>query len=68
MTFKQLCDSGIKIEDAINNGHLDRNEGKPRQKKTFRVANGSSKPSNPANMGAVLSTIQSSSQTQKKIL
>jgi hypothetical protein len=29
MTFEQLCDSGIKIEDAINNGHLDCNEGNP---------------------------------------
>ena len=30
---KEKTDSGMRIEDAINNGSLDCNEGKPQQKK-----------------------------------
>ena len=65
MTFEQLCDSGIKIEDAINNGHLDYNEGKPQQKKTFGVTNGNSKPSNSANVSAVYPPYNAANQAPK---
>ena len=28
MDFKQLCNSGMRIEDAIDNGQLDKREGR----------------------------------------
>ena len=33
-SFGELCDCGIRIEDAINNGQLDKGESKPPTKKT----------------------------------
>ena len=37
MDFEQLCNSGMRIEDAIHNGWIDKNEGKifAPTKKTF---------------------------------
>ena len=34
-SFVELCDCGIRIEDAINNGQLEKGESKPPTKKTF---------------------------------
>ena len=53
MDFVQLCNSGMRIEDAINNGQLDKREGRisAAPKKTFES---SSKASNiQANINAV---------------
>ena len=33
-SFGELCDCGIRIEDAINNGQLEKGESKPPTKKT----------------------------------
>jgi hypothetical protein len=65
MTSEKLCDSRIKIEDAINNGHLDHNEGKTQQKKIYEVNNGSSKPSNPTNVSAIYPQYNAANQAPK---
>ena len=35
-SFGELCDCGTRIEDAINNGQLEKSESKPPIKKTYR--------------------------------
>ena len=34
-SFGELCDYGTRIEDAINNGQLEKGENKPPIKKTY---------------------------------
>ena len=34
-SFGELCDCGTRIEDAINNGQLEKGESKPLTKKTY---------------------------------
>ena len=34
-SFGELCDGGTRIEDAINNGQLEKGERKPPIKKTY---------------------------------
>ncbi|XP_050258943.1 uncharacterized protein LOC126703933 [Quercus robur] len=34
--FRELCDCGTRIEDALNNGQLEKGESKPPTKKTWR--------------------------------
>jgi hypothetical protein len=53
MDFKQLCNSGIRIEDTIDNGQLDKREGKifAHAKKTF--GSSSKAPNVQANINAV---------------
>ena len=53
MNFEQLNDYGLKLKDTINIGLLDRNEGKPQQKKIFRGTNVSVKSFNPASVSTV---------------
>lgn len=53
MNFEQLNDYGLKLEDTINSGLLDRNEAKPQQKKTSRGTNVSIKSFNPASVSTV---------------
>jgi hypothetical protein len=36
MNFKQLCDCGTSIEDAMENGKIEKNEGRATSKKVFR--------------------------------
>ncbi|KAK9998030.1 hypothetical protein SO802_017633 [Lithocarpus litseifolius] len=35
-SFGELCECGTRIEDAINNGKLEKSESKPQIKKTYR--------------------------------
>jgi hypothetical protein len=35
MDFEQLCDSGMRIEDAMENGKIEKNEGRATYKKTY---------------------------------
>jgi hypothetical protein len=35
MNFEQLCDCGTRIEDAMENGKIERNEGRATSKKTY---------------------------------
>ena len=38
MNFEQLCDCGTRIEDAMENGLIDKNEGQATIKKTYGQA------------------------------
>ena len=53
-SFGQLCDYGTRIEDAINNGQLEKGESKPPIKKTYRVGVAPSKASNLVNVSAII--------------
>jgi flagellar motor component MotA len=53
MKLKQLNDYELKLEDTINSGLLDRNEGKPQQKMTSKGTNVSVKSFNPASVSTV---------------
>ena len=35
MNFEQLCDYGTRIEDVMENGKIEKNEGRPISKKTY---------------------------------
>ena len=51
----ELCDCGIKIEDAINNGQLEKGESKLPIKKTYGGGVTTSKAPNPVNVSAIIS-------------
>ena len=51
-SFGKLCDCGTRIEDAINNGQLEKGESKPPIKKTYRGRAATSKAPNPINVSA----------------
>ena len=53
-SFGELCDCGTRIEDAINNGQLEKGENKPPIKKTYRGGAATSKKPNPLNVSAVI--------------
>ena len=55
MDFDKLCNSGMRIEDAIDNGQLDKREGRisATPKKTF--GSSSKMPNIQANINAVQS-------------
>ena len=51
-SFGELCDCGTRIEDAINNGQLEKGESKPPTKKTY--GGGATKAPNPVNVRAII--------------
>ena len=53
-SFGELCDCGIRIEDAINNGQLEKGKSKPPIKKIYRGGVTTSKAPNPMNMSAII--------------
>ena len=53
-SFGELCDCGIRIEDAINNGQLEKGESKPSTKKTYGGGATTTKAPNPANVSAII--------------
>ena len=52
--FGELCDCGTRIEDAINNGQLEKGKSKPQIKKIYRGGLTTSKAPNPMNMSAII--------------
>ncbi|XP_023872228.1 uncharacterized protein LOC111984841 [Quercus suber] len=50
----ELCDYGTRIEDAINNGQLEKGEKKPLIKKTYMGGVTTSKALNPVNVSAII--------------
>ena len=53
-SFGELCDCGTRIEDAINNGQLEKGERKPPIKKTYGGVATTSKAPNPMNASAII--------------
>ena len=53
-SFGELCDGGTRIEDAINNGQLEKGESKPPIKKTYGGGSTTSKAPNPMNVSAII--------------
>ena len=52
-SFGELCDYGTRIEDAINNGQLEKCESKPLTKKTYGGGTTIKAP-NPVNVSAII--------------
>ena len=52
-SFGELCDCGTKIEDALNNGQLEKGESKPPTKKTYGRG-ATTKTPNPMNVSAII--------------
>ena len=52
-SFGELCDCGTRIEDALNNGQLDKGESKPTTKKTYGRRTTITAP-NPINVSAII--------------
>ena len=53
-SFGELCDCGTRIEDAINNGQLEKGENKPLTKKTYGRGATTTKAPNPVNVSAII--------------
>ena len=53
-SFGELCDCGTRIEDALNNGRLEKGESKPPTKKTYEGRTTTKTP-NPVNVSAIIS-------------
>ena len=53
-SFRQLCDCGTRIEDAVNNGQLEKGENKLPIKKTYGGGATTSKAPNPVNVNAII--------------
>ena len=53
-SFGKLCDCGTRIEDAINNGQLEKGESKPLIKKAYQGGATTSKAPNPMNVSAII--------------
>ena len=53
-SFGELCDCGTIIEDALNNGQLEKGESKPPSKKTFGKGATTTKAPNPVNVSAIM--------------
>ena len=58
-SFKELCDCGTRIEDALNNGQLEKGESKPPTKKMYGGGGAggggtTSKALNPLNVSAII--------------
>ena len=52
-SFRELCDCGTRIEDALNNGQLEKRESKPPTKKTYRGGTTTKVP-NPVNVSTII--------------
>ena len=53
-SFGELCDCGTRIEDAINNGQLEKGETKPPTKKTYGGGATATKAPNPVNVSVII--------------
>ena len=53
-SFGELCDCGTRIEDALNNGQLEKGESKPLTKKTYGGEATTTKAPNLVNVSAIL--------------
>ena len=53
-SFGELCGCRTRIEDAINNGQLEKGESKPPIKKTYGGGVTTSKAPNPINVSAII--------------
>ena len=53
MDFEQLCNSGMRIEDAIDNGRIDKHEGKIFAPGKKNFGSSSKAPSAQSNINAV---------------
>ena len=53
-SFGELCSCRTRIEDAINNGQLEKGESKPPIKKTYGGGVTTSKAPNPINVSAII--------------
>ena len=53
-SFGKLCDCGTRIEDAINNGQLEKGESKPPIKKTYGGGVATSKAPNLVNISTII--------------
>ena len=53
-SFGELCNCGTRIEDAINNGQLEKGESKPLIKKTYGRGVIFSKAPNPVNVSTII--------------
>ena len=53
-SFKELCDCGTRIDDAMNNGQLEKGESKPPIKKTYGGGATTSKALNPMNVSSII--------------
>ena len=53
-SFGELCDCGTRIEDALNNGQLEKRESKPLTKKTYRGGVTTTKALNPINVSSII--------------
>ena len=53
-SFGELCDYGTRIEDAINNGQLEKCESKPLTKKTYGGGAPTTKAPNPINVSTII--------------
>ena len=58
-SFRELCDCGTRIEDAINNGQLEKGERKPQIKKTYGGGASITKAPNLVNVSAIILAYQS---------
>ena len=52
--FGELSDCGTRIEDALNNGQLEKGENKPPINKTYGGGVATSKAPNPVNVSAII--------------
>ena len=52
--FGELCDCGTRIEDAINNGQLEKGKSKPPIKKAYGGRASTSKAPNPVNVSVII--------------
>ena len=53
-SFGELCYCGTRIEDAINNGQLEKGESKPPTKKTYGGGATTTKVPNPINVSVIM--------------
>ena len=53
-SFRELCDYGTSVENAINNGQLEEGESKHPIKKTYGGGVTTSKAPNPMNVSAII--------------
>ena len=53
-SFRELCDCGTRIEDAVNNGQLEKRESKPPTKKTYGGGATTTKAPNLVNVSAII--------------
>ena len=66
-SFGELCDCGTRIENAINNGQLEKGENKPLIKKTYDGGVITSKAPNPVIVSAIIPQQTLTQASQRKL-